>query len=106
MSNMRLKTRMICGVCRSDLRKGEVLWCAECKTPHHADCWMLVKKCAVYGCKSDEAGCSGEKKIPLPLSSVGHVTGDDADATFMVAICLFSPVIVVLIVLIIGMLFA
>ena len=31
---------------------GRAVYCADCATPHHADCWRYNGKCAVFGCAS------------------------------------------------------
>ncbi|WP_425617664.1 RING finger protein [Anatilimnocola sp. NA78] len=38
-----------CQVCGEPL-VSKIVYCASCKTPHHADCWEYFGSCAVYGC--------------------------------------------------------
>lgn len=40
-----------CAYCRSTLR-GEIVYCAACATPYHADCARQLTACAIYACGS------------------------------------------------------
>lgn|SRR5689334_8338860 len=49
-----LSTQMS-GPCAFCKKKGGVfLACRACKTPHHADCASLNRRCAVFGCAGRE----------------------------------------------------
>lgn len=41
--------RGCCFVCRSGMRESVVL-CKQCQTPHHEECWQLIRKCSTFGC--------------------------------------------------------
>lgn len=41
----------ICKVCGEPIN-GPAVVCAQCKTPHHRDCWEFVGACSIYGCNS------------------------------------------------------
>lgn len=38
-----------CRVC-GEVLVAEVVWCDDCKTPHHRDCFAYAGRCAVFGC--------------------------------------------------------
>ena len=38
-----------CIVCGDELKFG-VIYCEDCGTPQHYDCWCYLSKCSVYGC--------------------------------------------------------
>ncbi|MBI2943912.1 MAG: hypothetical protein HYY25_06900 [Candidatus Wallbacteria bacterium] len=40
-----------CRVCGEPLERATVT-CAACETPHHADCWQYLGRCAIFGCGS------------------------------------------------------
>src|SRR5262249_9815413 len=39
-----------CPICTSVLRE-PLVRCARCRSPHHAECWTYLGRCAVYGCE-------------------------------------------------------
>jgi len=44
-----------CLVCGCDIGEAPAVRCRTCGTPHHAECFRYVGRCAVYGCGSQEA---------------------------------------------------
>jgi hypothetical protein len=45
-----------CQVCGGPLETNLVA-CARCATPHHADCWSYTRRCSTYG-------CGGSRSVP------------------------------------------
>ena len=43
----------ICQIC-GDALTSNVVYCRQCKTPHHADCWKYYGACSTYGCREKE----------------------------------------------------
>lgn len=43
-----------CRVCGEGLER-EIVYCANCSTPHHPDCWEYTGSCAVYACGGKRA---------------------------------------------------
>jgi hypothetical protein len=43
-----------CPVCCQTVATAE-LRCRLCKAPHHADCWMYLGRCAIFGCRGAAA---------------------------------------------------
>lgn len=40
-----------CHVCHDPIEPGDkVTHCPWCDVPHHADCWLAIKTCSLYGC--------------------------------------------------------
>jgi hypothetical protein len=37
-------------VCGAALERDRTVWCRDCQTPHHRDCFAYAGKCAIYGC--------------------------------------------------------
>ena len=44
-------TNAMCQLCGAEI-EGDIVWCAECSTPHHRDCWQYNGQCTIYGCPS------------------------------------------------------
>jgi hypothetical protein len=40
-----------CLICRGDLAKTATVWCTDCDTPCHAECFSYNGKCSIFGCK-------------------------------------------------------
>lgn len=54
-SELSFSTRSaVCPVCGEPLH-GDKLFCSQCHTPHHRDCWEYVDGCATYGCRCKSA---------------------------------------------------
>ena len=51
---MTEKEHQICQVCGDELQ-GHLVWCANCSTPQHGDCWQSYGCCSTYGCGSKKA---------------------------------------------------
>ncbi len=45
---------LYCQICGEELAES-LVWCSQCKTPHHADCWQFNNGCSTYGCGSKKA---------------------------------------------------
>ena len=43
-----------CPVCAEGLGS-QTVQCAQCQTPHHADCWSYVGHCSTYACQARTA---------------------------------------------------
>ncbi len=43
-----------CPVCATEL-SGAQRRCADCRTPHHAECWDYLGGCAMFACRSDRS---------------------------------------------------
>lgn len=41
---------VICRVCGEEITPDAVVFCQQCRTPHHGDCWKYYGACSVYGC--------------------------------------------------------
>jgi hypothetical protein len=41
---------VICRVCGEAITPDAVVFCQQCRTPHHGDCWKYYGACSVYGC--------------------------------------------------------
>jgi photosystem II stability/assembly factor-like uncharacterized protein len=41
---------VFCQVCGEEIGPDEVVYCQNCSTPHHLDCWNYVGWCSTYGC--------------------------------------------------------
>lgn len=43
----------VCPYCRAEIAPGDpsLTECAECKTPHHSDCWAENGGCTLFGCR-------------------------------------------------------
>lgn len=39
-----------CLVCASPLEPVTTVWCTDCQTPHHRECFSYAGTCSVYGC--------------------------------------------------------
>lgn len=59
-----LSSATVCQICGEPLRI-DVVYCRQCQTPHHRDCWKYVGRCSTYAC--------GEKRFrrgkPAPRSA-------------------------------------
>jgi hypothetical protein len=51
----RIAEDTLCQVCGSSLARGAVVRCADCRTPHHEDCWQYTRKCSTFGCTSQRS---------------------------------------------------
>ncbi|MFO0958777.1 MAG: RING finger protein [Isosphaeraceae bacterium] len=40
----------VCKVC-GDAIVAEFVYCGQCRTPHHRDCWTFVGGCSIFGCQ-------------------------------------------------------
>ncbi len=54
---------VICQVCGEAPGKASVVLCAQCETPHHAECWRFIGKCSTFACGCLDAIPSGG---PIP----------------------------------------
>lgn len=58
-----LESENRCAYCREVMHPEDTLThCSICKTPHHADCFALNGKCAVFGCASSRTA-----ETPVPI---------------------------------------
>lgn len=48
-----------CRVCGEAITPDSVVFCQQCRTPHHGDCWKYYGACSVYGC-----GCKAVARVP------------------------------------------
>ena len=46
---------IVCQICGNDIDEVDVVYCKNCSTPHHKDCWSYTNKCSTYGCGSTAA---------------------------------------------------
>jgi hypothetical protein len=46
---------VVCKVCGEPITDQPVVICAQCRTPHHRECWEYVGACSIYGCTSKHA---------------------------------------------------
>lgn len=62
-----------CPVCGENINSDTGLWCADCYTFHHRDCWSYNRGCAVYCCGSRTAKVGPWNQAPteatMPLLS-------------------------------------
>lgn len=102
-----LEIKSVCGLCKSDLREGYVLWCAECKTPHHYDCWKLMEICTIYGCRGSEGKCSKTAHTRQRLFTINFprwgapLWWRRTDPVLLAIFCLAGSAILVLLVILI-----
>lgn len=64
-----------CPVCCGDLET-ELVYCARCHTPHHAECWDFTGRCAIYACSSEQFAGGGA----APSAEVLAIEGGEGDA--------------------------
>ncbi len=50
-----------CQVCGERIAKGNDVFCFDCNTPHHLDCWKYTGHCSTFAC-----GCRRFRKSPAP----------------------------------------
>lgn len=56
--------RPICKVCGDEI-VDDFVFCGQCRTPHHRDCWTFVGGCSIFGCQ-------GKQSVPAgPTSGSG-----------------------------------
>lgn len=55
--------RVQCQVCGDAIAPGDFVFCSNCLTPHHQDCFLYNQKCSTYGC-----GCPRARR-PLGRAS-------------------------------------
>lgn len=49
---MNILLGQVCPYCKSELTNAdEVVFCSECKMPHHKICWIENKGCTTFGCQ-------------------------------------------------------
>ena len=48
--NMALGEKTLCQVCGDAMEQENVVYCDQCATPHHRDCWEYVGSCTTFGC--------------------------------------------------------
>lgn len=57
-----------CAICAEVFRKGDMVACESCETPHHSSCFEYNRRCGTYGCRSR----TSTTRIPASLrASVG-----------------------------------
>lgn len=44
----------ICKVC-GEIIVAEFVYCGQCRTPHHRDCWTFVGGCSIFGCQGKQS---------------------------------------------------
>ncbi len=44
----------VCSICGDTLSSGEIVYCKECRTPFHLECFEFTGHCAVYGCSGTD----------------------------------------------------
>lgn len=49
-SAKQLVEASICQVCGEALTGGRIVWCQDCGTPHHHDCWDFAGQCSTFAC--------------------------------------------------------
>ena len=62
-----------CPICGEDVCSRDAVWCTDCDTPYHRECWSYSVGCAVFACKSIAAGSKkamGETKTRTALVPV------------------------------------
>lgn len=42
--------KVTCQVCGDPLQSGRIVWCQDCGTPHHHDCWTFAGQCSTFAC--------------------------------------------------------
>jgi hypothetical protein len=57
--SLPLDHEVICRVCGEAITPDSVVFCQQCRTPHHGDCWKYYGACSVYGC-----GCKALARVP------------------------------------------
>lgn len=55
MMQTHIDDSIACQVCGSHIDEADLLYCKECSTPHHKDCWYYTNKCSTYNCGSTTA---------------------------------------------------
>lgn len=48
-----LVDRVNCQICGEEILT-EMVFCRQCQTPHHRECWEYFGRCAVFGCQESE----------------------------------------------------
>ena len=96
---MKENEHLHCQICGEELGD-QLVWCARCKTPHHADCWRYTGVCSTYGCGSKTKVETFEQAEAFDVSTLPAVTPvpeftDDSERTAytiaQVLFFLFTP---------------
>ena len=62
-----------CPVCGEEINNEEVLWCSDCHTPYHKECWSYAGGCSVFACNSitahDNLVPEDSKRTLIPVFS-------------------------------------
>lgn len=44
-----------CPICHQNIKYvDDAIFCPNCNTPHHKECWEANHGCAIYGCKKED----------------------------------------------------
>ena len=54
--------KVLCQVCGTPI-EGQVIYCRNCKTPHHADCWDYVGHCSTFACGCEASTSDRSKEL-------------------------------------------
>jgi len=60
---------VICQICGEAVSTADTVYCRDCDTPHHRECWDFVGSCATFGCGGTEFSTeppTGTVKVWVP----------------------------------------
>lgn len=71
---MNSSSEIVCQVCGDSIVESELIYCKNCSTPHHKDCWAYTRICSTYGCGStmavtSKSDCSLTVPASIPVAS-------------------------------------
>ena len=68
-------SRPLCQVCGEEIAEQLCVYCANCATAHHRDCWNYLGHCSTFACgstrKSSKAPKVGGKVRPIEINDAG-----------------------------------
>lgn len=65
-------------MCGGALEPAGTVWCRDCATPHHRDCFAYAGKCAIFGC-----GCMRFNESPGRSKGVTWIEIKDDDGVYV-----------------------
>lgn len=65
-------------MCGGALEPAATVWCRDCSTPHHRDCFAYAGKCAIFGC-----GCMRFNESPKGARGVQWIEIKDDDGIYV-----------------------
>lgn len=65
-------------MCGGALEPAATVWCRDCSTPHHRDCFSYAGKCAIFGC-----GCMRYNASPGRAKGVQWIEIKDDDGAYV-----------------------